>query len=493
MKLLLVLALSVAAVFIVPVSSSASTTTTAAAGYGGERTEVQIQNDDNVKTPDSTTTTTESYYCPQAFSSNNIWNDITFAVHRNGDTEHCASVPSSTTALQTTLSKYTNPSSCREETLDKYQVESFLTEFLSTTRGCGPVPHLNANVEVPDDDPASSLLEFCDMGPDHTVIQKDHSSLIPVATSGTLPCRFYTREGWRITSLTQLAELAVNTTTTTTTQEECTVGVDGEEETCVSSNNKDSHVLHLYAVPAGRMFMFAPSYVGEQFVLNHVRDTAGNVVTLQVLSLQPRVFDIYNFFNLDESNQLMDKALGETSETHRFHRSTTGTTGASVFSKRTSENAWDTHGETAMKVKQRCFSLLGIDEYHEELADGLQILRYNQTKAYTAHMDYLDNPASESYDYDSSGKGANRFATILLYFTELAEHEGGETVFPRAWPPHLAEDERVDFVDGLQQLRDSGDAAMLEPGSWEETMTVQCRTHLIVRPKAARAVLFYSQ
>jgi hypothetical protein len=108
-------------------------------------------------------------------------------------------------------------------------------------------------------------------------------------------------------------------------------------------------------------------------------------------------------------------------------------------------------------------------------------------------MDYLDNPASESYDYDSSGKGANRFATILLYFTDMQEHEGGETVFSRAWPPHLSDDEHVQFADGLQQLRDSGDASMLEPGSWEETMMVHCRTNLAIRPRAARAVLFYSQ
>lgn len=224
-----------------------------------------------------------------------------------------------------------------------------------------------------------------------------------------------------------------------------------------------------------------------------MRDKDGNIVTLEVLSLKPRVFDIHNFFNLEESNELMEKALAETSETHRFHRSTTGTTGASVFNKRTSENAWDTHGKTALVVKKRCFSLLGIDEYQEPMADGLQILRYNMSKAYTAHMDYLDNPASESYDYDSGGKGANRFATILLYFTDLGEHDGGETVFPRAWPPDQSEEEYVEFSEGLKQLRESGDAAMLEQGSWEETMTVQCRTHLAVRPKAARAVLFYSQ
>ena len=63
----------------------------------------------------------------------------------------------------------------------------------------------------------------------------------------------------------------------------------------------------------------------------------------------------------------------------------------------------------------RCLSVLGFDEYHESHTDGLQILRYNETKAYVEHMDYLDNNPSEDYDYDSAGKGGNRFATILLY------------------------------------------------------------------------------
>jgi len=71
--------------------------------------------------------------------------------------------------------------------------------------------------------------------------------------------------------------------------------------------------------------------------------------------------------------------------------------------------------------------------------------------------------------------------------------EGGETVFPKAWPPGQTEEEHVEHVEGLRRLRESGEAHMLEEGSWEETMTVQCRTRLVVRPRAARAVLFYSQ
>jgi hypothetical protein len=48
------------------------------------------------------------------------------------------------------------------------------------------------------------------------------------------------------------------------------------------------------------------------------------------------------------------------------------------------------------------------------------------------HSPFVDN--NVEYDYDSSKKGGNRYATILLYMTDLDEKDGGETVFVDAWP-----------------------------------------------------------
>jgi len=245
-------------VFLLLASSVTSVCGSAATAGYGERVEVQVD-------VDAAKNNNDDAVCRTAFASNPIWDEISFAVHRNGETEHCASAPSSTDLLRKVLSLH----SCQEDALNKYQVESFLTEYLSSSvlPGCGPVPHFQANVQPKDDElpPQGSLLEFCDMGPEFTVIQKDHASLVPVSSSGTLPCRFYTREGLRITSIAQLAELAANTTTAATTapeaSEECVVGADGAEE-CSTPAASDSGVVHLYAVPAGRMFMFAPSFVG---------------------------------------------------------------------------------------------------------------------------------------------------------------------------------------------------------------------------------------
>ena len=47
------------------------------------------------------------------------------------------------------------------------------------------------------------------------------------------------------------------------------------------------------------------------------------------------------------------------------------------------------------------------------------------------------------HDFDSAHKGGNRYATILMYMSDLGPEDGGETVFPDGWPPHLAEENRV--------------------------------------------------
>jgi len=119
-------------------------------------------------------------------------------------------------------------------------------------------------------------------------------------------------------------------------------------------------------------------------------------------------------------------------------------------------------------------------------SDGLQILRYNQTKAYTAHLDWIDDDGQQEHNYDSAGKGGNRFATILLYMTDLREGEGGETVFVKAAG-------EKPYKEALQELRDSENAVLFKRDSWEEKMVARCRSSFSVRPNSARAVLFYSQ
>ena len=80
-----------------------------------------------------------------------------------------------------------------------------------------------------------------------------------------------------------------------------------------------------------------------------------------------------------------------------------------------------------------------------------------------------------------------------MYFNDLPEGGGGETVFSRVWPPDLPVDQRIETKDMIKILRESGEIAKLKSGSWEEEMVANCRTKLAVKPYATRAVLFYSQ
>lgn len=251
-----------------------------------------------------------------------LLDNLVFSIHHNGDAETCGNVPFD---LQSFHSALVSMDNCD---MNKYQVESFLTRFFAKT-----LP--NSDCSFPNDK-EEGFLSFCDMGHERTPILLDHNELVRVPEKDSLPCRFHTREGVRIASLEQLAELAREAQT-----------CNSEQETC-----QDRTELHLYAVPAGRVFMFAPHHVGEVFELPHVETKSGLPVSLEVMSVSPRVFEINNFFSKDESQELVKRALEETAESHRIKRSTTGTVENSIYNKRTSENGFDTSGETALEVKQ---------------------------------------------------------------------------------------------------------------------------------------------
>jgi hypothetical protein len=398
------------------------------------------------------------------------------------------------------------------EMYTKYSFDAMLTHALTggikkatallsdSGMDCGPTWKKDYNVnEIMD---ISSMLEFCDMGKNRTTIQLDHAYLVQLPGVGLNPCHFHTREGVRITNLEQLANLAKEISRITE-DGQCENGENNENnnnnngKTSCSNNDmsQSPKELHLYAVPAGRVFMFAPKYVGEIFHLPHIQSVRDLPVSLEVISLSPRVFDVYNFFDRAESQAIVDKALQETSETHKMKRSSTGASGYTVNSQRTSENGFDTHGKQAQAVKRRCMDVLGFDEYEESLTDGLQVLRYNKTTAYIPHLDWIDDYKKlNEHDFDSEHLGTNRFATILLYMTDLHEGDGGETVFAKGWPPNVPVNERIQFDDAKRALRESGDVVgILEEDSWQENMVARCRSRLAIRPHSSRAVLFYSQ
>mmetsp|Transcript_28100 Transcript_28100/g.59083 ORF Transcript_28100/g.59083 Transcript_28100/m.59083 type:complete len:672 (-) Transcript_28100:131-2146(-) len=438
---------------------------------------------------------------------------VDIVIHRNGEPGPCARQVFSQDGDDNTLSAASKALLNAADQIhegnkpldhyDKYDLDAMLTyAFVSDSSilenkgsGCSPTWTVrNHYLDSHSLKLSSEMIKFCDMGIDRTPLQPDHEQMVRVPGAQSLPCHFHTREGVRITSLDQLANFARDAKVP---NGECAPDDRTSDGTCGSTDVAETsrRELHLYAVQAGRVFIFAPKYVGEIIELPHVKVPGDLPVWLEVISLQPRVFDIFNFFNREESEKIVEKALKETTETHRMKRSSTGASGYNVNSQRTSENGFDTHGTEAQAVKHRCMDVLGFDTYTESFTDGLQVLRYNKTTAYIPHLDWIDDHhKKEEHNFDSAGLGSNRFATILLYMTDLNEGDGGETVFTHGWPPGQPESERVEFDDALAALRASGDVeGLLAHGSWEEKMVARCRSRLAVRPHSSRAVLFYSQ
>lgn len=335
--------------------------------------------------------------------------------------------------------------------------------------------------------------KFCDAGTARTPVLSDHSFNHAIPAYGAdgseidttvLPCHFHTREGLRIRSLQHLLTLAHSTIQ----KRECNSSVDTGGEYCAVPE------LHLYAVPVGRHFMFAAAYVGEVFHLDHIEQVLRAPMSLTALSLSPRIFEVHEFFNQEEADDIVQRALTETSETHRLKRSSTGRSGYNVNPTRTSDNAFDTHSHTAMTIKERCFKTLGIFEYEDEVSDGLQVLRYNISTAYVDHMDWIDDyQRSQKANMESWAIGTNRFATILLYMTDLPEAGGGETVFTEGWPIGQSVDDRISLSQSLAMVKEKGLTKLFQKDSWQEKMVAKCNSRLTFRPGRAKSVLFYSQ
>jgi hypothetical protein len=242
-----------------------------------------------------------------------LYNGISIALHRNGEANYCGLTVPSYGALKDALRDING---CQLDGFDRYSIESFMTALFVNLLGkhsdsCGS----NDNSTAPQ-----GLEGFCDMSEARTVRQPDSDGLDRLPTTGTLPCRFYTREGYRIDSLSGLTNIvrkAIRLSSMSCDDHE-------GDQTCFAMPS-----LHLYAVPAGRFFMFAPSAIGEKFVVDHIPDIQPIVV--ESMSLSPRVFELYDFYSEQEAAQLVDEALSETSETHKLHRSTTGATVGQVF------------------------------------------------------------------------------------------------------------------------------------------------------------------
>lgn len=123
--------------------------------------------------------------------------------------------------------------------------------------------------------------------------------------------------------------------------------------------------------------------------------------------------------------------------------------------------------------------------YKENLADGIQILRYELGQAYVAHHDYFPAQQSEDHSWNPFKGGSNRFATVFLYLSDV--EVGGQTVFPQS--ARLTADKSEDLVKRLgdapskEYLKELQKEAGLSDGSWEDRLISQCFTQFAVPPR----------
>ncbi|CAK4691410.1 hypothetical protein AeNC1_007575 [Aphanomyces euteiches] len=238
----------------------------------------------------------------------------------------------------------------------------------------------------------------------------------------------------------------------------------------------------LYLVPPDFHFVWPYIEFGHKVAIESTQSPTGKPIILESFNDSPRVFLIHDFFSSQEADQLIDRMLSISDDSQKLKRSRVRTD--EVSNIRTSENAFDTSSDLAISLNKRSFDLLRLGDYKISMADGLQLLRYQQKQAYVPHDDYFEIGSSvdSNWNFNPKTGGSNRFATVFMYLSNVTR--GGQTVFPRAPMPQGV---------GHAPPPSEDELSIFAQGSWEQKMTKQCFSKLASYPKKAHAVLFYSQ
>lgn len=245
--------------------------------------------------------------------------------------------------------------------------------------------------------------------------------------------------------------------------------------------------MHVYVVPFDRQFVWPTYELGHQVNISHMLQDAK--VSLETISIEPRIFRLHNWISQDEMVALKARIANMTLE-----RSTGGiapkgnnaTNGGQVSNTRTSTNAWDTDSDLSMMFKRRAHKLLRLaGNFEKDQYGGLQIVHYGLGQFYDFHQDWLSEGTTSTWNWSPDKGGSNRFATVFFYLsdTEL----GGATGFPQSTAPvpNISEEENA----AITSARDT----LFDQHSVEYRVTDKCREKFFVRPKAGDAILFYHQ
>lgn len=136
------------------------------------------------------------------------------------------------------------------------------------------------------------------------------------------------------------------------------------------------------------------------------------------ISWKPRVFLYQHFLSDDEANHLISLARAELKRSAVADNMSGKSTLSDV---RTSSGTFLRKGQdpivAGIEDKIAAWTFLP-----KENGEDMQVLRYKHGEKYEPHYDYFT-------DNVNTVRGGHRYATVLLYLTDVA---GGETVFPLA-------------------------------------------------------------
>ena len=212
-------------------------------------------------------------------------------------------------------------------------------------------------------------------------------------------------------------------------------------------------------------YMHPADYMGQDISVESLPSQADDTtdssssLTLKVLSVTPRVYQIDNFLTSEECDYLISKAQEVGLHPSTLHSGYDAEQTRDI-STRSSSNSWLPRSTSNIteQIYEKAAHVLQIDpklfqKYsetdarHHSIAESLQVVRYKAGgEEYQPHHDFVYPSTSHRYQ-------PTRFATLLLYLNTVPE--GGETRFPRA-----ATKDRAEGV--------------------------------VVQPKRGRAVLFYN-
>mmetsp|Transcript_7354 Transcript_7354/g.9323 ORF Transcript_7354/g.9323 Transcript_7354/m.9323 type:complete len:552 (+) Transcript_7354:151-1806(+) len=231
-----------------------------------------------------------------------------------------------------------------------------------------------------------------------------------------------------------------------------------------------------YIVPQGTLFVWPLGKVGDVIYPKCVKSPIpGKPMKMKQLSMSPRVFSVENFMTKEEIEKIIEHNAPVVKPSEVGFAGWRDDT-------RTSSTSWDFTSWAAKSIQKRAFDIVSMP-YNPQLADAVQVLRYENTEWYKPHCDWFDAKGYDGHD-PTVNNGTNRFVTVFLYISDV--EEGGHTVFPLSTTHEGYNGEQL-VHKGTEKT--AGYIANKDAQWVCNTSSTALRS----KPVAGNAVIFYSQ